>query len=239
MMVGVVAAKHAGATTTALALASAGVDIGSPLLVEADPAGGDLAASTGLSLEPGLLTLAANGRHSLDASTVDSHCQHLNTDVSLLFAPMSRVQAVGALAEIGFRLAPVLAGLDRLVVVDAGRWEQAAPQRPLLMSSDITLVVVHPTVAGVEHFRARMSELLDVGCRVAIVTIGERPYRTEEVADATGTEVAGALAWDPRGANALPSAVGTRWLRRAPLVRSARTILDGLMPAPELAEVGR
>src|SRR5438445_662522 len=89
MMVGVVSAKHAGVTTTAIALATAAVNVYDPLLVECDPAGGDLAAATGHPLDPGLLALAAAGRHTLDVETAVAHCQQLPTAVSVLMAPAS------------------------------------------------------------------------------------------------------------------------------------------------------
>lgn len=239
MMLGVVAAKHAGATTAAMALAAAAVDGAPPLLVEADPAGGDLAATTGASLDPGLLTLAAAGRRGLTEDAVLAHTQHLDSRVAVLFAPVSPVQAAGALAEIGSHLGPVLAGVDRLVVIDAGRRSRSPAQGALLSCADVTLVVVRPTVAGVEHLRVRLAELASVTRRVTVVTIGERPYHVEEIAEAVDVEVLGALAWDPRGAHTLLTGTASRALRRTPLVRSARSVLDRVMAPPALVEAER
>ena len=100
-------------------------------------------------------------------------------------------------------------------------------------------MVIRPTVAGVEHLRVRMAELHDIGSRVAVVTLGERPYRTDEIAEATGVEVAGALAWDPRGAHAVMTGASARSLRRTPLIRSARSILDRLPDTAALVDADR
>ena len=68
-VVAIVGAKHSpGATTLAVALASAAPVDQRALVVEADPAGGDIAARAGMSLDPGLLTLAAAGRRGVDSS---------------------------------------------------------------------------------------------------------------------------------------------------------------------------
>ena len=72
-----------------------------------------------------------------------------------------------------------------------------------------------------------------------IVAIGERPYGPEEIAGALDVDVAGSLAWDTRGAHALLEGRASRALRRTPLLRSARTLLNRLTPTCALAEVQR
>src|SRR5437763_930180 len=58
--------KSAGVSTLALAVAARWPQPGAALLVEADPAGGDLAARFGLRPAPGLTSAAAAGRGQRD-----------------------------------------------------------------------------------------------------------------------------------------------------------------------------
>ena len=76
----VVSAKHSpGTTTTALLVAGAANPLALPLVLEADPAGGDLAARLGVLFDPGMGSLfeAATGPA---AAVVEDHARPLSLD---------------------------------------------------------------------------------------------------------------------------------------------------------------
>lgn len=97
-VVALCSAKHSpGSTTLALALACAATEVDEPLplVVEADPAGGDLAAHLGLPVSPGLVGLAAAFRHEgagLTSMRTPSSCR-LGAAASSAHSTPSRLRA--------------------------------------------------------------------------------------------------------------------------------------------------
>ncbi|MEW6477437.1 MAG: hypothetical protein AB1679_34730 [Actinomycetota bacterium] len=234
-------AKSGGSTTTAVALAASWPrDV---LLVEADPSGGDVAARAGLALVPGLVSLGAAARgEGLTGEAVLSHAQQLGGVVPVVVAPPGAGPARGALAALEEQLAGTLGTLgSEDVIVDVGRIEPADGS-PWLRAAGLVVLVARPDAAGVAHLAALLDWVSEAAVRVAVVMIGAQPYGPAEVADALGMEVAGALAFDPKGAAALGSGVVRGYLaERSPLRRSARTLaplLAARLAEPVLVEGG-
>lgn len=229
-IIGVVGAKHSpGATTLAVTLACIPGGQERALLVEADPAGGDLAARTGRSLDPGLLSFAAAGRRGITEGLLDAHTQRLGNGVTVLLGPPSPEQSAAALTGIGRTLAPVLAERPGCTVIDAGRWETRSPARELLQAADVVLVVFHPTVEGVEHVRARLATIGTAATRLVAVSVGERPYSPSEVAAVLAPVEVQMIDADPRAAVAIGAGAPIdRWLRRSPMVRSIAALAGQL-----------
>src|SRR3546814_15965987 len=97
-VVGVLSVKHApGATTAAVAIATASAT--DAVVVECDPAGGDIAARGHLAVEPGLVSLAAAGRHPTSHLDLLGHPTHPPTGVLVLVAPPPQPHAARALAN--------------------------------------------------------------------------------------------------------------------------------------------
>lgn len=71
------------------------------LLVEADPAGGTVAASSGWAPEPGLVSLAAAARRGGDPTMVWDHCQHLLGGAAVLAGRALADQAQGVIGMLG------------------------------------------------------------------------------------------------------------------------------------------
>jgi hypothetical protein len=132
-----------GVTTIALAVA---MWWSRPMvLLEADPAGGDLAARLGLPDEPGLVGLAASLRRNpragaRDESWIDRYGQTSQAGVRLVVAPAGSHQAttsVGLLPRLSTLPLPegtdILVDLGRLTdsgpVADTGRFEQAGRRK--------------------------------------------------------------------------------------------------------------
>lgn len=226
----VATAKHSpGATTTALALADAASAGGRPVVVvEADPAGGDVAARFGLSTDPGLVSLAAAARRDVTSRTLDEHTQVLPSGVRAVVAPTSVDQAAAALRALADAGPALWAGRD--VVIDVGRLDPSSPALFLAAAAGQVVWVTRPTVEGVEHVRSRAAALRGV-CRSVVVLVGERPYTARDVTAAIGLPVVGVLADDSRGAAAVATASRAAWA--SVLARSARSVLLAVSgPAP-------
>lgn len=220
-------AKHSpGVTTAALAFAVASGPLPVSLVVEADPAGGDLAARCELALEPGLGSLAAAGRHGSPVD-ITGHVQALPAGPFGLLAPTSPAQAAGALGALGARLTEVLGAWDGTVVLDCGRWQADGAAAALASTADALLVVLRPSVDGVEHVHARLDEFRAAGAAtLAAIVVGGKPYPPAEIAAALGIPVLGTLPFDARGARALERRVIGADTVRSTIVRAARSALD-------------
>lgn len=232
-LVALTSIKHSpGVTTAALAMATAWSADHEVVVVEADPTGGDLSARLQLPFEPGLVSLAAAARHGVASGAIGhAHLQAMPSGGSVLVGPGSAEQAVAALRELRPGALAGLAGRAGLVVVDCGRWSPGSPAQLLISTADLVLVVTRPTVEGVVHLRSRMAALRrEAGERVAILLVGERPYRAADIDEAVGLRVAGVLADDPRAATSLYQSPRPGLARRFLLVRSARSFLGRAIP---------
>ena len=231
-VVGLVSAKHSpGVTTAAVALALA-ADDGS-VAVEADPAGGDVAARARLTMDPGLLTMAASGRHA--ASRLSLQTQSLASGVGVVIAPADPAKASTALAAIGDRL-PGAVREHGGGFLDCGRWSSVTTTKSVLFRCDVIAMVTEPSVASVEHVRCRVDELLEIGPPVALLLIGDRPYSADEIEETLALPSLGALAVDGRGVLSV-YAGPPRVARKSALCRSARAVLDRLANLTAVSEI--
>lgn len=234
-----------GVTTTVLALAISWPGEGPVTIVEADPAGGDLAAWLERPLQPGLVSLAAAGRRDLTDDLFDVHTQGLEGSdrVSMLLGPVVGEQATAALGALRGRIGQAFDRRDGVVLVDCGRLDPGSVAESMFADADGCFMVCRPGVAAVHHVQARTAAL--PGVDPQLISIGESPYPLDELAGATGLVPAGSVAFDARAAAALGDGqrLSPRALDRSALVRSART-LAGAMAAvygsgvvPDLAPV--
>jgi hypothetical protein len=209
-----------GVTTFALALVAVLDAQGGAILVEADPQGGDIAAMSGRPPAPGLMSLAAAGRHGSVVDLVD-HVQPLPAGGTALLAPSDPVQVSAALAAIGDELVRRSRGSSTHVVLDRGRGEP-------LRDAETSILVCHPTVAGVEQARVRRESFALAGIDIILATSSSGPYRPDEIAGALGCPVLGAIPHDPRAASSLVDVGTVRGLRRSPLLRMASSSAEAL-----------
>ncbi len=203
-------AKGSPGVTTAVAALAATWPVDRELVVvEVDPAGGDLAVRFDLAPEPGLVSLAAAGRRELGPDTLVAHTQDLagltGDDVRprrVLVAPVSADQAAAALTALRGPLSATLAALDLDVLVDCGRLDPGSPAFEVATKADLLVMVAQPVVAEVHHLASR---LVSVGSAtaVSVMLVGDKPYTVAEVAEAVGANALGSLAVDPRAAVAL------------------------------------
>lgn len=218
-----------GATTLALAMTCAlAHSRGDAALVEADPAGGDLAALLGLPIEPGMTSLAAASRHHSASPDLRAHAQVLPAGGWALLGSTDPTQAGPTVATLASRLLHAVDEEARDAVIDGGRWTPASPITPLLREVTATVICLTSSVPAIEAVRVRASDLWEsTGGRVGLVVIGPDRYGAEEIEACTGMPVVGAVPWDERAYSGLFGAAKTR-VERSSLVRAARSIVDRL-----------
>ncbi len=220
-----------GVTTTMLALAAVWPPNRALLLLEADCDGGVVAIRGGLRSEPGLASLAAAARRTLEADELMRHAQTLPGGLPVLVGPADPDEASRAVEMVGSRVAPVLAALNEPdALVDCGRLRPESPSWPLLRQADVVVVVARPRLDELQYVPSRLRALQAAGRRTGLLLMGERPYPPEEVARALRVPVLGVIADDARAASILSGrGVGGARLRRSLLIRSARDVVDPLL----------
>ncbi len=234
-----------GATTAALALGLSWP--GLVLLVDADPAGGDMVPGMlpgRVGTERGLLSwLVATRRHTV-LEAAQALAEHV---VCLPEAPgvwlMPGVQHAGQaqpLASGGWeRLARVLereatAG-QRDVIVDTGRLSLGACW-PVLVVADQVLLAVRPTARSIQGARAAVDQLREHLGDLALVRLlicGAGEYSAKDVSEELVVPLTGALPADRAAAAVLTegAAAGMRPLKRSRLLRSAANLAAELVAA--------
>lgn len=229
MLVALVSAKGApGVSTAALALTAASSAAGS-LMVEADPAGGDLECWCGPLGEPGLLSVVTNLTNEAAAESIWADAVDAVPGVRAVTAPTTRPASTAALLPIIDRLGPALATLDATVLLDCGRWATSHRCAGQVAAAALVLVVCRPTLDSVEHARDLIDSLRPVNrATAALVVGGTLPYGPDEVSAALGVPVAGVLPWDPRGVLALVESGTSRAWSRSALGKAAPAVVTGV-----------
>ncbi|WP_347177109.1 hypothetical protein [Parafrankia sp. EAN1pec] len=210
-----------GATTLSLALADRWpTGDGEPLVVEADPAGGDLAARFGLLPGRGLVTLAAAGRRGGgQARPVEGHVHELPGGLQVIAAPAGAEQASQVLGELdggGWALLWSAARTGgRTVIVDCGRIDPRSPAGPALRAADVLLLVVRARDDELAHLAARMHVVQGWELPAWYVVVVAQPnrtpdYRVREIARVLGSRVLGPVPYDTTAAEVLAGHRQTR-----------------------------
>jgi hypothetical protein len=215
------------------------------LVVDADPAGGDLAAGLlpgRLSVDRGLVSWASMTRRATPAETAATMLAQVAATLpereSVWFLPgfTTSTQGSSFTEESWERLAGALTRVDDIhdhdVLVDTGRIVGERGNWPLLRAADRVLVAARPSVRSVHAAqdvlqRLRL-ELGDLGKASALV-VGDGPYPTNEVTTALGLPIAGHLPADPSTAAVLSDgAIASPRFGRSPLMRSAARVAEHL-----------
>lgn len=222
--------KHSPGVST---LASAVAATTGGLLVEADPAGGDLAVRAGLAVEPGLASLAVAARSTLSAPMLAAHSQTLESGLKLVAGPLQPRLAASAVRSLAEPLAALLAA-DRsgVTVLDVGRLDDPGMVGPLLAVADHRMLVMRAGADDVVGARGRLDDLREFG-DVTVVVVAHGPYPVAEIAAALDAPVR-TVPWDPRASMLLTAGQPvTGWLARSSLVRTARHLPDAFGPPEE------
>ena len=238
-----VSAKGApGVTVCAAALAAAARSREAPrdgaVLVEFDPAGGDLEVLFGARTgEPSLLRVAADVRRDAGPDALADHVSEVVPGLPALLAPSTAHAATAVIDSVrGGALMSGLAAVTGWVVVDAGRWDRSQPTSARVGGADVIAVVCRSTAVSIAHALDLIGPLRTLAptSSLAVVQLGSEPYPPAETAQAAAqvaadVPVLGPVAWDPKGVTALWStgSASRRWSHSA-LAGSARRLLEGL-----------
>ncbi|MCP2338908.1 hypothetical protein [Actinomadura rupiterrae] len=190
------------------------------VLVEADPAGGDLAAQWELGTEPGLVGLAAAARRAPRPDLFWSHGQRVG-EVTVVPAPVGAGQASAAVAALAASgLIAALAGDPRpVVLVDVGRVTPESAALGLVAQSTAMLVMARAQMPGLAHLSKQFTAVTRTARQAGVVLVGAGAFPVREVEAALHVPVIAQLPEDRRGAAVLAS--GPSVLRRAGRVRLA------------------
>jgi MinD-like ATPase involved in chromosome partitioning or flagellar assembly len=202
-----------GVTTTALLLASV---LGGAPVAEADLSGGVIAVRYELGREPGLTTLAA--ANPRDPEAWRDHAQDAG-GVPVLVGPDASEAAESLWRTAGERLAGVIGRIEPWVIVDAGRVHRLTPA---VREADIVVVLVRPVaehLVGLTHAIRPIRR--EASGELAIVVVGDGPYRAADVQSAFDHPVVAHLPHDPGAAGQLLDGRGGRsTLSRSRLARA-------------------
>lgn len=220
MLIAVASVKGSpGATSLAVGLAVCWPTPGA-VLVEADPAGGDLAFRFGRRREPGLAELATDTRMGSRVPDVGAYTQRLPLGVDVVFAPPDQKtstdlgdpgagdvygESVQVVRLVARNCVPLFrrAATDRLVVIDVGRLGWDSPALPLAAAADVLLLVSGCGRDAVDAVRVRRDRLLGLTASTASVRLalsGKPSGSPLQIADAAGLPLSGALPDDRRAA---------------------------------------
>jgi len=231
-----------GVTTFSLALAARWPDPhASCVVVEADPAGGDVGVRFALPTTPGLVSLAAASRRDDDdPELVWRHAQALPGGLPVVVAPVGAEQTRAALAALGNAEILHRAGQadNAMVVVDCGRLDPGSPAAPILVAADHVLVMVRAHTADLTHIASRLAAISRTARRAHLLLVGPG-HTAGEVAGELGLPILGSVPDDRRGAAVLTGSPMPRsfWLSRPRLsraaVRIAGTLATAAPPVPD------
>lgn len=212
---------RAGTTTTTVALAHTWPAPETALIVEADPAGGQLADMVGADPYLGLASLArrTNPAQRITPDLLGQHVQILPGGEALLAAPPEphTVRAVLA-AELLTDPDADWRGLGASVFADCGVPEPDSDPHPVIAAADACLFVLRAEHIGPEPALERIRALTGRDCPRGIVLIGG----SRDYAIALGVPVVGTLPVTRAGARALLTARRVR--RSSQLLAPARLV---------------
>jgi hypothetical protein len=207
-----------------------------PLVVELDPAGGDLGSRWQLHDEPGLRNMVSTARYGPLTDPAE-WSQRLPVGVDVVVGPAGQTAAhtVAAFGDAGPAAVRDLAA-TRPVLADAGRLDPSSPALAFLDKADLLLVVTRPRLEDVRHLRSVLPALAERCAAVQLVVAGRGPYdAAAEIGPYLGTHIAATVRHDPAGADIVAGrrrpAMG--WTRRR-LFTASRTLAVSLAGhAPE------
>ena len=232
-----------GVTVSATAIAAAWPrSRPAPYLVECDAAGGDLAANFGLTLDPGLVSLAVALERNDDVSGASlrdlllQHSQELPGGLRVVVAPTSPEEMRVPLE----RLAEDLPRADCDVIADCGRLQMPSPHETtpalrLLQRAGLAVVVTRPVLAELQHVHVWLPVLTALRVQVLLLLTPKGQYSAEEISATLGVRVIGSLPHDTLGASMVAGAGGPLLPRRLGLLHAARGIAAELaaeLPTP-------
>jgi hypothetical protein len=232
-----------GTTTLATLVASAWPAIEPVAVIEADPAGGDLAARFQLSSTTGWPSLRSAARRSDGPPSISAHLQVLPGGLAVLVGARGDDRCAADSPESDAVCSnPDGADGSHLTVVDLGRVALSDRVTASWMRrADLSLLVVRGDRSTAVQVRAHADALLASSAgRLALVVVGDDRYGSGELAEFTGIAPLGEVPWDAAAARVASGESGAArrlehsllWdgsgrLARALYARLTAGVLDG------------
>lgn len=235
-----------GATTLAMGLAAAWPPATgrSRVVVEADPAGGVLAARfEELRADRTIADAAVALRRDLDVERLLGTARSVWGGVPVIPSHPSAEQTTAVLVNAAERLAVGLAGaLEVDAIVDVGRLTARSPAVPLARRAAAMLLVSRTRFEDVAGLATRVRELRAAGLEPLLVAVGDVVYDPDDVAREADLPLFAVLPHDARSAGALAGeSSGDGRLRRSLLWRTICEAASRLLElaAPPVTGSGR
>ncbi|UOX88399.1 carbon monoxide dehydrogenase maturation protein [Amycolatopsis sp. FBCC-B4732] len=234
-----------GVTTFALALAASWPAGVRRVVVECDPAGGDLAQRFGLAASPGLLSLAAVARQPVDPDVVWSHTQPLSGGLQAMPGPPGGQQARAALSTLASPSSPLYGTARQPTVVlfaDCGRLDPGSPAEAVIRHADVLLLLSGTYSDELAHLATRAHELGHTAARACLVLAGHG-HPTHTVERELGIPVMARIPHDPSAAARYTGRAAAGRRRTGGLVRVASDVAQALFgdfrcePAPPIPDL--
>ncbi|WP_329555228.1 MinD/ParA family ATP-binding protein [Streptomyces sp. NBC_00696] len=217
-------------TTATVGLAAGWPSSEPRVVVECDPAGGDLLGRYRLETAPGLVSLAAAARHRGEPGLVWQHTQRLPGRLPVVVGPTGADQARAALAQLTqsgtkvLRRAANRAGT--VVIADCGRIDPESPALSVVREADIMLLLARAHDDALAHVATQWHTVARWSRSPHFLLVGDG-YPTDEVARALDINVMARIPEDPLGAAVLGGRPGRRSApARSPLGRSMVRIAE-------------
>lgn len=221
-----------GVTTAAVALAARWTAGWKSVVVECDPAGGDLAARFRLSATPGLVSLAAAARRNRDLAVLWRHSQQLPAGLAVVLGPVGAQQVCGALRLLMLGRTSVLRDLGDqpsvVVLADCGRVTSGSPALPIIRTADAMVLLAHARDDELSHVSGELRAVATWNPRSALVLVGDG-YSTDEVEHALHIGVMARLPHDPKGAAVLCGRHTGAGPNHSPLGQAAARLANDLV----------
>lgn len=227
-MIALTSAKGSpGVTTLCIAMACASGRV----LVEMDPAGGDLALRAAVPQSPGLSELAVRARRDRGAGIpLGGFTQRLRSGATVVPAPVGAA-GVSALLSNGAllpSLAEALRASSTQVLIDAGRF---GPHVAALDADRVLLVVVARRDAA--SLGQAQALLRDLGSfhgrssrpRIGLALVGRGEFGASEVVRELDVPLLGGVPWHSRHAERLTGSAAVQSPRGNRLVHAAAAIV--------------
>ncbi|WP_184727171.1 chromosome partitioning protein [Saccharopolyspora phatthalungensis] len=231
-------------TTFSVAMAARWPGEARCVLIECDPSGGDIATRFSLPSSPGLVSLAAAARRTIEAGLLWQHTQPLPGGLPVVAAPPGADHARAALAALAPGRADegvlqLAAGApDTVVIADCGRVDPGSVVLPIVRSADVLLVLSRAHADDLAHVATRLNTVSRWSARPGLLLVGEG-YSTAEVSRELGVPAMGRIPEDRRGAAVL---CGRRGRRRGPsrsaLGRTARGVAQAVLGHSPTRHIG-
>ncbi len=233
----VIAVVGDACTTTSVALASAWPASDDAVLIEADPAGGDLAAWFDLPVAPSLSTVVTR---VLDGAwpEIEPFVRVANSGLRIIPAPPRSGEAAQAVAEAARSLVSSLAiQHSPVVIADTGRLRPSPATHPFVRAATVTVLVHRQATQSSRAAAVRLQRLADqldalvsLPTVVVVAVIGAAPFDLRDVelflAESVGAFPIVGLPVDELAAAVFGGRTGlsTRRLVRLPLLKAARDL---------------